>query len=1106
MAEHVLPDAAERSRAATDFEHNLVVLAGAGTGKTSLLVERVLNAIGGGVATMAEIGAITFTEKAAGEMRERLTLGLESLRSLAIGETRPDEADEAGRAFLHLKGRQGYSGELTATRALRAMEQLDAGTVTTIHGFCAELLRSYPLQSGVDPGFVVDSGEHADLLLDSTWRSFVGAELGRDATRPEVWTGLLSQVSLPQVSEVACESAGFHVPAELLQAPWPGLSAVEVLCAPAATLATEIEDLLAVQTGLSPKPLEYLESAVPVLRTFEREGIEAFRERMRGLGDFRSRVESRKSPSANKKLEEELQATAKRLLESARTLIGDLWEMDDEPARALFEAASPFALEYREQYLRQGFVSFDGLLSLARDLLRDHATVRDEIKQRYRLLLVDEFQDTDPLQYEIVLFLAEAPGAAATEPFEAKLAPGRLFVVGDAKQSIYRFRGADYTAYRRAVDRIKECGGRELNLVANFRSVPDVTEPINRLFEASGSCWEASRYQPEYVPIEAAQERAGGAPKVELWTVRSSDGALSAEDGRVAEGRLIARAIRRAVEEESVRYQDFTILFRSFTSLSVYLRPLRELGIPFVVGGGREFLERPEVTQLMATYRTLARRADQPALLAFLRSPSGAVSDEELAGFARERIGWDWAADVDSGRFPGIARCFELLRGLAAEIAGLPADVAFRRILDRTLMLPLGAAAFEGPQRVANLQKLTTAACDLARDGRLSMEEVVTALEAGNLEQVKTDQPLADDAAEAVRISTMHGMKGLENRRIIVPDLAREKRQSASEQAVALTRLPDGCPALAIKVAGTRNSPRVWHDMEDRRHDLAEEVRVLYVALTRAREQLVLLARKGRSKPAWIQALAAWDYDMDTPPVDGEAIGDGQVMHRLLEPPARETHEREQPLAAYPQAVEDYEAAVGALRDASRAPLVAPSAAGEKKGETRSSKAEAGAGRALGMLVGRALHRSLEVWEGDDRSSFDETLEELSREEARGANHDVRSVAGAAKEVAAAFFDSDLAQRFQSITKLGREVPVLLRYDENSLYRGSIDLLYEDEDGAVVVADYKTDDETREAELSRRYGVQLRVYAEATQQALGLAHPPRRELWMLRTGRRVVLA
>jgi len=1103
MAENALPDAAARRRAATDFETNLVVLAGAGTGKTSLLVERALNAIGTGVAGMQRIGAITFTEKAAGEMRERLARGLDQLRALARGEIDPDEGEEAGRAFSWQERQVEYCPEKTAERALAAMEQIDGGTVTTIHGFCGELLRSFPVQAGVDPGFVVDNGERTDLLLRSAWDAFVGRELGAAPPRPEIWRKILSRVPFEGVARLARESSGFGIPDALLQPPWPGAAAPELLASLADDLATRVADLLERQADLSAAPLSYLHNSRDALRVLGADGSVAFRNHLARHPEFQDQIEKKKTPSVNKKPSPEQQLEAKQLIGEAGQLLPLAFKTDDALVRALLEAVSPFAEEFREQCLRRGFVSFDGLLSLARDLLRDHPAIRARLKRKYRLLLIDEFQDTDPLQYEIVLFLAEVADETAAEAYDARPAPGRLFVVGDAKQSIYRFRGADYTAYSRAVSRIVDNGGRQLDLVSNFRSVPEVTEPVNLLFSGASACWHESGHQPRYVPIEAVRKRAGDTPRVELWTVRLPADAGGAGLGRAAEGKLIAEAIERWVREGRHRYREITILFRAMTGADLYLGPLRDRGIPFVVEGARDFLDRPEVAQLMATFETLAQPSNQPALLAFLRSPAGAVTDVELAAYAAGGAEWNWSAVADAEHFPGIARCFDLLRDLDRQTRELPADAAVRRVLDRTLMLPLGAAAFEGAQRVANLQKLTDAVGELARDGRLSLEEVVAALREGKLEQVKTGRPLADDAADAVRIATVHGMKGLENDCVIVPDLARERAGNHNEPAVALTVLPDGKHALAIEVAGTLNSPRVWRELEERRHEEAEEVRVLYVALTRAKERLVLLARGGRRKAGWIDALAPWGYEVKNVPEDEALIAEGRVLHRLLDPPERPRHEPVDRSEQAPQAVRAYESAVTALREGSFPPFAAPSTAAGGGEAAHGGTAGTARDRGVGLAVGRVLHRLLESWDGQDDAWFERRLALLAGEEARDRELEPAAVERESKTIAEAFLAGDLARRFKERTRLGTEVPLLLRRDPRGQYRGSIDLLYEDDDGAIVVADYKTDDETDRDALVRRYGPQIRVYVEAVRRALDLEAPPRGELWMLRSGERI---
>src|SRR6185436_19223906 len=190
-----------------------------------------------------------------------------------------------------------------------------------------------------------------------------------------------------------------------------------------------------------------------------------------------------------------------------------------------------------------------------------------------------------------------------------ELAPGRLFLVGDPKQSIYRFRGADYAALARVLARVRACGGEELHLEDNWRSVEEVLEPVHAVFTAPGSAVWRSRegYQPAYVPVRAARGSTGSGPAVEVWSVSGvRPGPLAADDRRRVEGRVLARALVEGVREGRFQLRDVTVLMRAFTGLRHLLRPMREAGIPFVVSGGREFLERPEIVGTLAVLRAVA--------------------------------------------------------------------------------------------------------------------------------------------------------------------------------------------------------------------------------------------------------------------------------------------------------------------------------------------------------------------------------------------------------------------------------------------------------------------------------------------------------------------
>jgi ATP-dependent helicase/nuclease subunit A len=1106
-----LPDVDHRRIAATEFETNLVVLAGAGTGKTSLLIERMLSAIGADVVRINRLAAMTFTEKAAGEMRERMALGLERLRSLASGRSEDEEGEtEAGRAFIHLTTERGIPATTVERRALEALEELDLATVTTIHGFCSTLLRAHPVPAGVDPDFVVDAGEQAAIARRELWEGFIARELGPSAARAGLWEDLLRRLPIDDVEQAAFALADFGVPDRLLQPPFPAPSAQELFGDEAAKLVREVDSLLSRQSGMSKVGVAYFSSVRNHLTRFADEGLLAFQDAIRADADFHQRIRKNNRPHKYAKLAGATNEELESLSANSRAMAVKLLEIDEETTRLLVEVLAPYVIDFRDSFLRQGFATFDGLLVLARNLLRDHPGIRRQLKSRFRLLLVDEFQDTDPLQYEIVLFLAQALDEEGRDPFSSRLEPGRLFIVGDAKQSIYRFRGADYSAYTRAVEKVLETGGRELVLSANFRSLAGIVEPVNRLFGGEpGSCWIRSEYQPEYQRIEAMRRTRDDAPRTEIWTL-AHEAEPTAGERREAEGELIAEEIERLVDEEGVDYKEITLLFRALTSLAYYVRPLRRRDIPFVVDGGREFLDRPEVAHLMAALRTLAQPADQTALLAFLRSPSGAIPDTDLASFGTSGGQWDWRHEIDGERYPGIAERFEFLRRLAEETHELPADAVVRRVLERTLLLPLNATAFEGPQRVANLRKLAASAGELARDGRLSLEEVVEALQEGRLAEVESDAPLADDSVDAVRITSIHRMKGLESSWIFLPDVARQRGSGHSGRALARAVRGDRGEMLALRVKGACNPASLWWERENDLHEEAEEVRVLYVALTRAKNRLVVVVGSPREKAPWIKALEPWGYDATDPPPDGATLCDGGVQHRVMKTRGRPRRRGQRMEADTTREQQRYVEAVCRLREAAgSALLAAPSGLGEESGRFEEESAVPAATartRNLGRAAGIVVHRLLELWRGEQRETTLASLAQLSRATADAERMDREELERETRSIVEAFLDSRLATRLSGAEVLGRELPMLLRRETGQVLRGSIDLLYRDAKGDIVVADYKTDRETGEDRLRDLYGEQLAAYAESVRRALELGKPPRTEIWSVRTGSIVVLS
>ncbi len=336
-----------------------------------------------------------------------------------------------------------------------------------------------------------------------------------------------------------------------------------------------------------------------------------------------------------------------RALEVAGSATAD----DDALVRTAVTALLPFARRARRAYARRGFISFDGLLRRARDLVRDRADVRERLKQRFKALLIDEFQDTDPLQGELLLLLAERPGGRAAAWQDAVAEPGRLFVVGDPKQSIYRFRGADIAAYQGFTGRLLEQGALACDLTANFRCRPGLVEPVNRVFEAVMRA--APGAQPAYKAIRPARP-AGDERAVEVVAVTDPGDGLDAAATARTEAAWAARWI--AEGRGALPLSGVAVLLRSSTSLPYLLDAFKRGGIPYAVDLDSRFYGAQEVVDFLNLLRALDDPGDRVALAGLLRSPLGGATDDELLSLARAGA-LDYRRDPAPRVLPEPARC-----------------------------------------------------------------------------------------------------------------------------------------------------------------------------------------------------------------------------------------------------------------------------------------------------------------------------------------------------------------------------------------------------------------------------------------------------------------
>ena len=1103
-------DHPQREKAASNLEASFVVTAGAGTGKTSLLIERILHHVLGRGTPMERITAMTFTKKAAAELRERLEDSLgRVLRRAAEHETSLDEGEEADRVFSRLTGHpagQTPPAEILQ-RARAALEALGGASIGTIHSFALEVLRRHSRKAGVDVGFQVDQGEKAPALFDELWPRALEEALGPGDTPPG-WCDLLGKLPVDTVENLARRLATFKIPLEVIAADCGEVESTYAKKLAAKWLAEvkSIRDTVAGAEGLNRNLLSTLEQLEAALNGILTGGPKAAGAAVAGLPD-------RSSLGKNAVLEgkEALEKRLNVLLKEVRDICG----ADTELVPSLASVLGDFLTRFRAEYVRRGFVSNDGLIVLARDLLAEHPEVRRQEGQRFDHILVDEFQDTDPLQYEIVFFLAQVPGsdremASERDAFAARLVPGKLFIVGDAKQSIYGFRGADIRAYRRAVEALVREGGEILTLESNFRSVPELVEPLNCLFEelfSAADGEERSTFDPEFDPLVASRE-AAGTPRIEIWSAGTVW--VPAEARRSVEAGAIAAWVREEMDRGGLKARDVAILLRTRTSSPALLRALRKCEVPYVVEGGKGFFGRYEVELLLSLLRVVFSPADPAPLVSCLRSPVCGVPDHELQRFAMQggcdgRV-WSLDARPDPEAFPELARGMGLLRDFAERHRDDPVDVWARAAVDETPLRVAVAALYEGAQRVLNLEKAVRHITELARDGDLRGDEILARIEEEDArEEAQGDSPLTDETLDAVRVLTVHAAKGLEWPVVILPDLARERGNKQSGEDVQV--LNERPPLLAIKTGSVQTPAYIGYKLSEGLREEAEVKRLLYVAATRARERLILVAGVSRGekkvKSLWIKALRAWGYEPGKSSAGAASFHDGAVLHRLAgESPSAKPRRSED---ARKHAAELVQAGKAFLRAAQKAAasvrggLLAPSLLAEAaKGEASAPAKADGPDKQQGMArddrrvalaAGAAIHHLLELWDRLDASWLFAHAEAAARLAAEDVAVECEPVLTRVREILERAQSSDALVEIAREQPIAREIPMLCRDAEGNRWDGTIDLVVGTPEKPEIV-DYKTDMAADAEQLLELYGAQLGKYSGAVEQALGLRETP----------------
>ena len=1060
MAEPWEPTAEQR--AAIEVDGSAVVRAGAGCGKTAVLARRFVHLLrpGGPVGEVGQILAITFTEKAAAEMKRKIREVVAAELAAADERTRP--------------------------HWLRIQRDLLGAQISTIHAFCARVLRENPLEAGVDPEAVVldehETRTYVETVVEAALLGRLrGGDRGaRDLVLRRNLAGGRTGGAVGVVTDLLARLARsgrdgrWLVAATAAQRDHAPRHAAVLREATARLVRTVAERLAGGGRGAGGRALA-AEWTTWKAR-LERLGPETPLDDFVALAELRQLLADARLSGAVK---QDLAEQDGRLRGALADAYGFVRALPENAHIASTVAAVADVLRDRKR--EDAVLTFDDLVVETRAVLDAHPAVRDRYARRFRAILVDEFQDTDRMQADVIALLT----GGVPSPF--------VFVVGDEKQSIYRFRGADVTVF----NRVRESVGRDLPLGTNFRSVPPILAFVNalaaRIFAPPAGADPAHwvRFDAEHRLVPDRKD-VPAAPAVRLVTFVAEHAArsLKVAEARELEARVLAGVVERLHAEEGVRHGDVAVLFRAFTEVKTYENALRRREIPYYVVRGRGFFQCQEVSDMASILAAVLDRDDGVALAAALRSPLFALDDDTLrrlawpAGRDRPRLARRFHASDDFADVPADAERLIAIRELLARLRALASRATIAELLEEvcaaTDFEAVCLTQFQGTQKVANVRKLIELARDWERKRFFSLRDFVrTIRRMAESEPREPEAPLVGEQDDVVRLMTIHQAKGLEFPVVLLPDLGRapnpDNRIPALDEELGIVGGPiDATGRVAVGHAGLED-----HRARDRDRERAEQARLFYVACTRAKDVLVLLEGKGDARylatgegdrTSWCHQ--AWDVvgreriaDFVEAGVDERtvALPDGGAVRleragRHLaaaagDPPAREAHvapagpsERAQVarvLAFAPPPAAAVVTSPTALADFRRCPR-------QYWYRQVLGLPERGGGGTRAALLGTTAHAVLEAVPLDGAADDDivRRLETFAL-----APADVAALAADVRKAVAAL-RADVAAGLEIV---GREVPFVLALPRGAprvFLHGRIDLLGR-RDGVMVVRDYK---------------------------------------------------
>jgi len=1065
-----LSDAAERERALTDLSATLLLEAAAGTGKTAIIAGRVTMLLASGVAPGA-IAAITFTEFAASELGARVVDYVDALRTGAVPEplriALPDGLSESQRRALDA-----------------AAKTLDEITATTIHAFFQILITAHAIDAGIDPGAQVMDAQAAQAALDSVFDNWLERRLATEAGADDP-IAHLAKDNPRKAPQMLCSIARLRLDHRRAQAPRP-----DAALRPDLDFAQAVAALRAWYDAgpAEPKSAAAIGDLETLVAFFGQSFAAAptFTELWRlahppsGIALMEWKTKNLKLPftkrawadvvgrEAGRVRHEEFETRFTETADQYRRLVGHvagsvMWRLSQE----LDELIAAYDAYKRNAAL----LDFDDLQTLACALVRGNGPARDAIAERFTHILIDEFQDTDPVQAEILFRIAAVDHV--TDWTQADLRPGALFMVGDPKQAIYAFRGADVSTYDRARAALEHRWPENtLKIGANFRSRPAILTHVNACFAAPLS----AERQPGYVALVATlHDPDHGAPAAAKLTIAAPENAKAAQL-RQLEASAVADVCARLigsfpVGDRTLRAGDIALLAPGGRELWYYEQALSARNLPFISQAGKGLFRRQETQDVLALARTLADRSDTLAFGGLMRGPLVGLTEEEMLDIVvalPERGNWRrFTIATDAEHIDHtVARqtllaLQELSRRARTTTPFLILSEALERLKARAVLDQRGD--IRGARAWANVEAVLERARPYGVGGlRKCGRDLTRDWQAGE----NTSEGRLDAEGDTIQIITMHSAKGLEWP-VVIPinattwqwsprDYVHRAADDTLHWIIDDVRSPELAASLDLA------------DQEKQR----ENARVWYVTCTRARELLIIPKIAEAAARSWARvvdlahdALPEWDierYEALSPEPEREAanaqaaavfaaekarIDDAAQPTRWLNPSAGDFDRA--PIA---------EAVAGELPDAPEAPPIL------------------GAGRRRGLILHKLMEEVLTGETKEDSTTLEARATALTDQLADRTDFAERPDA---REMAAAVRRAlDLEDVAAVRATLTSEWPLYAEMGAHEVLAGRADAIAIEAGGARIVFDWKSDVAPTEADVALHAG-QLRAYLAA---------------------------